>query len=113
MRRIIKALLVKSSNAPEEKFPETLEMVPASGTMETNRTKDDQGYLTTYKLRLRVRKLHDNQQRMIEEGCICTVRLDGPGPMSAVTLGTPELPMFFTIDDDLGSVTLSASWKIA
>ena len=81
--------------------------------METKRSKDEQGYLTTYKIGFRVRKLTDDQQRMIEEGCICTVKLDGPGPMSAVTLGTPDLPLFFTIEDDLGSVTLSASWKIA
>lgn len=81
--------------------------------METKRSKDEQGYLTTYKLGFRVRKLTGDQQRTIEEGCICTVKLDGPGPMSAVTLGTPELPLFFTIEDDLGSVTLSASWKIA
>ena len=81
--------------------------------METKRSKDEHGYLTTYKIGFRVRKLTDDQQRMIEEGCICTVKLDGPGPMSAVTLGTPDLPLFFTIEDDLGSVTLSASWKIA
>ena len=111
MRRIIKAVLIKPHDAPDGQIPQKLEMVPASGSLEAKSEADEQGYVTTYKLGIRVRSLSQDEIKTIRKGCICTVKLDGPGPMADLILGSKQLPIFFTIEDDLGSTYLSATWK--
>lgn len=111
MIRIIRAVLVKTPDAPADQFPILLDIVPASGSLEMKKSNDEQGYSTSWKLSFRVRTLWPAEKKVLKHGCVCIVKLDGPGPMADIKLGTEQLPVFFTVEDNLGTITLSASWK--
>ncbi len=83
-------------------------MIPASGTLETKETADDDGRRLTHKVELRCKAIPASTLRIIRYGCIARVVFsDG----TVIWLGTADLPVRFETEDNLDVLRLSASWK--
>lgn len=109
MIRIIKEMFVcRTADTTDTLAMERLPMVPASGTLETKETADDNGRCLTHKIELRCTVIPTSTLRIIRDGCISRIVFsDG----TAIYLGTADLPLRIETEDDLGVLRLSASWK--
>lgn len=109
MIRIIKEMFVsQAADTTSTLAMQRLPMIPASGTLETKETVDDNGRCLTHKIELRCTVIPTSTLRIIRYGCIARVVFsDG----TSAYLGTADLPLRIETEDNLDVLRLSASWK--
>ena len=100
-------MMVTPASSPLSE-PLPLEMIPASATLETEDSRDENGRFLTSKIETQVRRLSPAVRDCLRDGCICQLSFDVGG---GTTLGTSDLPLHFELQDNLDYINLKAEWQ--